>query len=126
MKLALQEIDKSGVVRIAAEGEITIRDFADAGKNPLEAVLGVHWASHRVLLNMEQISFIDSSAIGWMIDCHRRFRQAGGRLVFCGPTPGVREMIDLLKMRQVLDIYETQTQAEAALMNGQAESQGQS
>lgn len=118
MKLTLREIDKSGIVKIWGEGEITIRDFADAGKNPLENVLGATWASHRVVLNLERITFIDSSAIGWMIDCHRRFKEKGGKFVLYTPSPRVKDMVDLLKMRQILDIRETEADAMAAVAAG--------
>jgi len=123
MKLVLQEIHPTGHVRIGAEGEITIRDFADPGKNPFEVVLGANWSSQRVLLNMEQVAFIDSSAIGWMIDSHRRFKDKGGRLVLYAPTPRVKDMIDLLKMRQVLDVRDTESDACAAL-SAPADQQG--
>jgi anti-anti-sigma factor len=120
MKLTLQEIDPAGIARVFGEGEITIHDFADPGKNPLEKVLGANWATCRVLLGMEKIEFIDSSAIGWMIDSNRRFRDKGGRLVWYAPTPRVKDMIDLLKMRQFLDIYETEADARKVLDGGAA------
>jgi anti-anti-sigma factor len=115
MKLSLLEIDKTGVARVGGQGEITIRDFADPGKNPLELVLGSTWATQRVLLNLEQVEFIDSSAIGWMIDTHRRFKDQGGRIIWYAPSPRVKDMIDLLKMRQLLDFKETEADARAAM-----------
>ncbi|HUB25116.1 MAG TPA: STAS domain-containing protein [Tepidisphaeraceae bacterium] len=117
MKLRLREIDKSGVVRVTAEGDITIRDFADPGKNPLELVLGEGWAGLRVLLGLDKISFIDSSAIGWMIDCNRKFKEKKGRMILYAPTPRVKDMIDLLKMREVLEIHNTEAEAMAALVS---------
>src|SRR5271170_4208190 len=117
MKLLLHEIDPTGVARITAQGDITIRDFADPAKNPLEIVLGSNWASQRVVLGLEQIEFIDSSAIGWMIDTHRKFRGQSGRVVWYAPAARVKDMIDLLKMRQLLDIRETEAEART-LVNG--------
>jgi anti-anti-sigma factor len=124
MKLRLREIDKSGVVRVNAEGDITIRDFSDPGKNPLELVLGEGWAGHRVLIGLDKISFIDSSAIGWMIDCNRKFKENKGRMILYAPTPRVRDMIDLLKMREVLEIHETEAEAAAAINANPNPSQG--
>jgi len=115
MKLVLQEFDPAGAARVQAEGEITIADFADPGKNPLELVLGPNWGTYRVLFSMEKVDFIDSSAIGWMIDSNRRFKDRGGRLVWYAPTPRVKDMIDLLRMRKVLDIHETEAEARVAL-----------
>ena len=81
MKLNLVAIEKAGYVRLAAEGEITSRDFLESGgANPIEAILGDGWASNSILLSMERTVFIDSSAIGWLIDSPHG-KAAGGKLV---------------------------------------------
>jgi len=81
MKLSMVSIDKDGIVRVAAEGNITSADFPADGKNPLETLLGLTWSNTRLLLNLSKTSYIDSSAIGWLIGTTRAFRDAGGRFV---------------------------------------------
>jgi anti-anti-sigma factor len=115
MKITLLDLEKDGVARVAADGEITISDFADPGKNPLELVLGANWASQRVLFSLERVNFIDSSAIAWMMDTHRTFKNKSGRIVWYAPTARVRDMIDLLKMRRLLAIAEAEAEARAIL-----------
>jgi anti-anti-sigma factor len=115
MKLNLQEIDATGVAHVAADGDITIRDFANPAMNPLESVLGSSWATHRVMLSLEHVTFIDSSAIGWLFDCHRKFKEKGGRVIWYNPSPRVKDMLDLLKMGQLLQICATEADAAAAL-----------
>jgi len=117
MKLMLQQIDKSGVIKLSAAGEITVRDFAAGPKNPMETVLGNNWAANNVMLDLEKINYIDSSAIGWLIDCQRKFKERGGKLVIYSPAPRVRDVIDLLKMRQVLHLEENEAAARAAFNN---------
>jgi anti-anti-sigma factor len=105
MKLSLVSIEKAGYVRIAAEGEITTTDFLDAGgKNPFEAVLGTAWSSHNLLLSLEKVTFIDSQAIGWLIDSQRKTQAAGGRLVVYAAPPRVRDLFALLKLGKVLNL----------------------
>jgi len=119
MKLTLQQIDKSGVINLTAEGDITIRDFAGGVKNPLEGALGANWASNRVCMGLEKIAFIDSSAIGWLIDCQRKFAEKGGKLVLHSATPRVRDILDLLQMRQVLNLADNEAAARA-IFNGES------
>jgi len=119
MKLTLQEIDKTGIVKLVAEGDITIRDFAGGVKNPLESTLGVNWASNRVLLGLDKIAFIDSSAIGWLIDCQRKFSEKGGKMVLHSVTPRVRDILDLLQMRQVLNLADNEAAARD-IFNGES------
>ena len=118
MKLSLVSIEKAGYVRLAAEGEITSRDFLESGgKNPLETVLGAAWASHNILLSMERTLFIDSSAIGWLIDSKRKSKAGGGKLVLHSVQPRVRDVLDLLKMRNVLDLQDDEKKAVEFILN---------
>jgi len=119
MKLTLQQIDKSGIIKLVAEGDITVRDFTSSAKNPLETAMGPNWASNNVMLGLEKIAFIDSSAIGWLIDCQRKFNEKGGKLVLHSVTPRVRDVIDLLKMRQVLNLADNETAARS-VFNGES------
>ena len=112
MKLSLVSIEKAGYVRLEAVGDITSADFLDSGgKNPLESVLGANWASNNVMLSLERTSFIDSSAIGWLIDAQRKSRAAGGKLVLHSAPARVRDVFDLLKMRAVLNLKDDENAA---------------
>lgn len=105
MKLTLASIEKAGYVKLNTEGEITTADFLESkDKNPLEAVLGASWATNNVLLNLSRTPFIDSSAIGWLLETHRKMQQSGGKLVPHSAQPRVSELFDLLKLRSVLDL----------------------
>jgi len=115
MKITLNDIDPAGVARVAVAGDVTIQDFADGGPNPMESVLGTSWAAQRVLVSLDSVPYIDSSAIGWMIDCQRRFKSGGGCVVWHSPSTRVREMIDMLKMRNILDVRENESAARSAL-----------
>jgi hypothetical protein len=56
------------------------------GPHPFERLLGPDAFRRRVLFDLGATRFIDSSGVAWMLASHRRFREAGGRLVFHSPT----------------------------------------
>lgn len=118
MKLTLLSIEKEGYVRIGAEGNITSNDFTADGKNPLEGVLGPHWAANRVLLGLDRASYIDSSAVGWLINCHKDFKQSGGTFVIHSVPPKVDQVLNLLKIGKVIPIAPDEASAKA-MLNGQ-------
>ena len=95
MKLTLQQIDKSGIINLTAEGDITIRDFSSGGKNPLETVVGVNWASNNVMIQMDKISFIDSSGLRTIIKADARARAAGVDLVLRPGGDAVQRVFEL-------------------------------
>jgi anti-anti-sigma factor len=107
VNLSLVAIEKEGLVKLAAAGSITAANFAPDGKNPLERILGQNWASFRVMLDMKQTSYIDSSAIGWLIGSHKSFKQAGGAMILHDVPTSIRQMLDLLHVGKVVPIAAT-------------------
>jgi anti-anti-sigma factor len=96
MLFKLVEIDGEGRVHVSAEGDMTSADVEKM--NPLENVVGARWATSRVLMDMSRVSYIDSMAIGWLINCHKRFKESGGRMVLHSIPLHVKQIFDLLKI----------------------------
>jgi anti-anti-sigma factor len=117
MKLSLVSIEKGGPIRVSAEGQITADDFDQSGGNPLAPLLGATWADNHVLLDFSRVTYIDSSAIGWLISSHRSFKAGGGRFVVHSIQPGVRQILEMLRIGQVVSIAEDEPAARA-LLNG--------
>lgn len=111
MKLTLLSIEKDGTIRVATDGNITTADFDPGAKNPLENVLGENWFSSRVLLNMEKTDYIDSSAIGWLINSHKHFKDGSGALVVHSVQPSVRQILELLKIGRVVPLAKDEAEA---------------
>ena len=77
----LSRDDAAGILHVAAEGEATSLDFPIANASHFENLLGHDCDAHCVLLNLERLSYIDSSAIGWL-------RPRGAPV--CGPRSPAR------------------------------------
>lgn len=110
MKLTLVAIEKSGFIRVAVEGHVTF-PAANPAVNPLQDVLGPEWAHHRVLVSMARVSYVDSSAIGWLINCQRECRAKGGRLAIYAVPPAVKRTLDLLRLRELLNVTDSEAEA---------------
>jgi anti-anti-sigma factor len=122
MKLSLQSIDQTGCARVSAEGELIWGDFLEAiSTNPLEKVLGPNWANKRILLSLEKAEFLDSSAIGWLIETHQRTKATGGKLVLHSAPARIRDVFDLLKLPAVLNLRDDEAAARTFISaNGDA------
>jgi anti-anti-sigma factor len=114
MKLTLQQIDSTGLVRLAAEGDVTVAD-ANPINNPLVQVLGPQWAQYKVALSMAKSGFVDSSAIGWLLNCQKEFSKAGGILVIYSVPRAVRQTLDLLRLREALKVVDDEAAAHAMI-----------
>ena len=81
-------------------------DFAALAEDsdPLTTVLGPDVYARRVLLKCERLGFLDTSGVSWLIDCHKRFAQRGGRLVLYAVPPLAQQLIKLLRLDHLLHI----------------------
>ena len=93
--------DDGGLVRVAAEGQISQTRLAGEG-NPLEGLLGATCFSRKVLLNLERTDYIDSSGISWLIVNHKHFQQGGGMMVLYSLPPRVSQVLEFCRMNTVL------------------------
>jgi|GEM_PF-933942 len=119
LNISLVSIEKEGLVKLASTGAITAASFDPTGRNPLERILGQNWASMRVLVDMKKTTYVDSSAIGWLIATHKSFKDAGGRIVIHDVPTSVRQILDLLQVGRVITITDTAQQAKDIVLGGQ-------
>lgn len=76
MKFKIKE-DRDDVVQVSIEGCLNQQDVAPP-IDPIRALLGPSAYQKTVLLDMRDSSYLDSLCIGWLLSCHKRFREQGG------------------------------------------------
>ncbi len=104
--------DQHGITVVVLEGELEVSE-APALRDLLGSL--VAGPQSRVLLDLGQVSFIDSSGIGVLIGAHRRAEEAGARVGLAAPNAGVRRVFELTRTDRVLRIYDSVPDGVAAL-----------
>ncbi len=59
----------------------------------------------RIVLDMSDVEFIDSSMIGALVGLLRRVREVGGELKLAALTPDVETIFELTRLQRVFPIY---------------------
>jgi anti-anti-sigma factor len=106
--------DEGGVVRLRCGGEVKQDELR--ATNPIEDLLGPDGFARRVLLDLEKTSYIDSSGMGLLLVCDKRFREAGGKLVLHSLPPRVEQAIQFLRLHLILNIAVDDVGARAMAM----------
>jgi phosphoserine phosphatase RsbU/P len=65
----------------------------------------------KVVFDLGEVQFIDSSGLGSILSCARQLRTGGGELKLCNLTQAVRTLFELVRMHRVLDTYATMDEA---------------
>jgi anti-anti-sigma factor len=60
-----------------------------------------------VILDLEHVSFVDSSALGLLVICHQNLKKKQIPLYLVHPQPYVKQVLDLANIGKMIPIYET-------------------
>lgn len=99
------DVVRSGrTVRLSVGGCDAI-DSANADAIKAEALRLVGEAAD-VVVDLSGVEFLDSAGVGVLVGLFKHARLRGGRARFCGLTPGVRSVLELIQLDRIFEIYE--------------------
>lgn len=113
--LIIDERRKNSVVILDLKGQIRL----GAGNLKLRAAIVelVDRGAKNVLLNLEEVTRIDSSGLGEIIAARAVLTKKGGELKLLHLTRQVRELMVITKLLTVLDCYKTELDAVTSFGN---------
>lgn len=68
-----------------------------------------------LLIDLENITFIDSSGLGTLISVLKKVRSQDCEMAVCSASPQVKMLFELTSMDQVFRVYENRAAFEAAV-----------
>ena len=110
--------DDGELICIAVTGDVS-QALLVPGEDPLAQVAGENCYARRVFVDLSAVAWIDSSGVGWLIACQKRFRAAGGVLVVHSPPEFAREMLSTLRLHLVLRLAADEAEARHLIANHQ-------
>jgi anti-sigma B factor antagonist len=111
MRLALVS-DAGACAKLRLAGQVTQESLAPGADLFIDA-LGDDVYARKVLVDLTEAEFIDSSGVGWLLNCHKKFRQAGGGLFLHSIPPLVYRTLQVLRMDMVLKLAKDEAEAAA-------------
>lgn len=107
MLLETQMINDSLVVKIKGELDLLT---AETFRNLVERAINQENAQN-LILDMEQLDFIDSSGLGVILGRYRRIREQGGNMAIVGVKPHVKRILELAGIMGIVKVYQQTEQA---------------
>ena len=104
--------DKMGDVTVAMI-PVDELDASNAGEFKRD-IAPVLQANTKLVLDLSQVRFVDSSGLGAMLSCLRQISAKSGDLKLCGMSKQVRALFELVRMHRIFDIYGTRAEAASA------------
>jgi stage II sporulation protein AA (anti-sigma F factor antagonist) len=105
-----QIIGKDLVVR--PEGELDLVAAA-AFRHLVDDLVGTR-RIRNLYVNLERVTFLDSSFLGALIGRHKRVRAEGGKTGLIAPRPSVRPLLQVSGILKLMPLFESERRAISA------------
>ena len=110
MQLEIKERSIGDVVVLDLQGRITIGEGSVQLRDAVGRLLAA--GRQRIVLNLEGVTYVDSSGIGELVSRYTTTKNQGGQLKLLKLTKKIKDLLMITKLLTVFEIYEDE---EAAL-----------
>lgn len=97
------------VIVVDVSGRITL---GEGSSNLREGIRGlVTQGNKKILLNLGEVSYIDSSGIGELVSGYTSVANQGGQLKLLNLTKRVKDLLQITKLYTVFEVYDEEAAA---------------
>jgi anti-sigma B factor antagonist len=107
MKATNRQVD--GVAVVDMSGRITLGEGSVVLRDTIRDLIGK--GSKKILLNLGNVTYIDSSGIGELVSAFTAVRREGGELKLLNLTKKVHDLLQITKLYTVFDIKDDEATA---------------
>ena len=107
VKLTTRQV--GDVTVIDAVGRITLGDGASAFRDTIRSLVGS--GQKKLLLNLAEVSYIDSSGIGEMVSGFTTVTNQGGIVKLLGLNKRVKDLLQITKLYTVFEVFDDEAHA---------------
>jgi anti-sigma B factor antagonist len=107
MKASTRQVD--GVTIVDLSGRITLGEGSVVLRDAVKDLLGK--GQKKILLNLGDVSYIDSSGIGELVSAFTSVRNQGGELKLLHLTKKVHDLLQITKLYTVFDVKDDEAGA---------------
>ena len=107
MQISARCMDKTTILDIS--GDIDLAHSPEVRKMVL--VEFREKRTPRVILNLRDVNYIDSSGVASLVEGLKASRDVGSRLILFGLSPIAHEVLQLSRLLKIFEIYDTEDMA---------------
>jgi anti-sigma B factor antagonist len=109
MNLEIEQREKEGIFILDLKGRLVLGREDLALRQKLQSLLDA--GRHNVILNLKDVSNIDTTGLGTLVSWALRFRESGGKLVLLNLGESQARLPDMLKLNAAFETYQDENAA---------------
>lgn len=110
--MELASHDVGGVTVLDLSGRLTLTDGAGRLKDKVSSL--VFEGRKHIVLNLRNLSYMDSAGLGEMVACYTSAARNGGMVRLAHTTGKIKDLLTITKLLTVFDNYESESEAVAS------------
>ncbi len=115
MALKMADREADGVSVVVLEGRIVLGEESNALREELKNLIAE--GKKKIVLNMDNIKYIDSSGLGTLVAAHCSAKTRGASLRLCHLGSKFQEVLQITRLVMIFDVYDTEAAAVASFSN---------
>jgi anti-anti-sigma factor len=104
MDTEVKIVEPSGILNNSVAGQLC-REVSEV----------IQAGTRLVLVDLQAVTFIDSSGLGGLVNAFKTARAAGGTLVFCSVCDQARMLFEITGMDQIFEIFPSRHEFDRAI-----------
>jgi len=109
VSVKLQSRQVGDVTVVDAAGRITLGEGASAFRDLIRDLAAK--GNKKLLVNLSEVSYIDSSGIGEMVSSFTTVTNHGGQLKLLGLSKRVKDLLQITKLYTVFEVFDDEASA---------------
>lgn len=109
MSVKLSNRQVGDVTVVDAAGRITLGEGASAFRDLIKDLAAK--GNKKMLVNLSEVSYIDSSGIGEMVSSYTTVTNHGGQLKLLGLNKRVKDLLQITKLYTVFEVFDDEPSA---------------
>jgi anti-sigma B factor antagonist len=110
LKMTNREVD--GVSIVSMDGRIVLGEESNALREKIKSLIAE--GKKKIVLNMDNITFIDSAGLGTLVAAHHSAKTQGAGLRLCHLGSKFQEVLQITKLLTVFEVFNTEAEAVAS------------
>jgi anti-sigma B factor antagonist len=107
--MQIAERDNGAVTVLDLSGKITLGEDGNLLKDKLQSLL--HQNKKNILVNLAQVSYVDSAGLGAIVSAYTTVTREGGTLKLANVTKKLQDLLSITKLLTVFETFDSEDEA---------------
>jgi len=112
MPLEITQRETNGIYILALKGRLVLGQEGSGLLSMVDNLLAS--GATRIVINLDQVNYVDSAGLGALIEVHRKTKAKGGALKLCNLGPNLRQALQIARLLPIFETCPTETAAVAS------------